>query len=97
MKGKVQKNAVGESSLSTCIHGFLFFLIVSIQKAIEFTKQGQYDLFVAVGGGSVIDTCKASNLFLCAPDDAELLDYVSAPLGRGQPIDFQVKPLIASD
>ncbi|KAK2149651.1 hypothetical protein LSH36_443g05045 [Paralvinella palmiformis] len=66
----------------------------SFQAAIDFVKSSTYDGFLAVGGGSVIDTCKAANLYSCDPD-AELLDYVNAPIGKGKPVMHQVKPLIA--
>lgn len=42
-----------------------------------------------------MDTCKAANLYYCDPN-AEFLDYVNQPVGKGKPVDVQLKPMIAS-
>lgn len=65
----------------------------SFQEAIRFAREGGFDGFVAVGGGSAIDTAKAANLYTTYP--ADLLDYVNPPIGRGQPVPGPLKPLIA--
>lgn len=65
----------------------------SFREAIQAADQGQYDGFIAVGGGSVIDTAKAANLYHTYP--ADFLDYVNHPVGRGKPVPGPLKPLIA--
>ena len=53
-----------------------------MQAAIDWARaHGPWDAFVAVGGGSSIDTAKAVNLLLTNP--GELIDYVNAP-GRAE-------------
>jgi len=65
----------------------------SFQRASAVATEGQFDSFVAVGGGSTIDTAKAANLYATHP--SAFLDYVNAPIGQGQPVPGPLKPLIA--
>lgn len=67
---------------------------VSFKEAIAFAQDGSFDGFVAVGGGSCIDTAKIANLYATHPTD-DFLDYVNPPLGNGKPIPGKLKPLIA--
>jgi hydroxyacid-oxoacid transhydrogenase len=66
----------------------------SFRDAIDFARQSDYDGFVAVGGGSTIDTAKAVTLYTTYPP-SDFLDYVNPPLGRGLPVPGPLKPLIA--
>jgi hydroxyacid-oxoacid transhydrogenase len=66
---------------------------LSLREAIDFATQGGFDAFVAVGGGSTMDTAKAVNLYATYP--ADFLDYVNAPIGKGKPVPGPLKPLIA--
>ncbi|ADG88874.1 alcohol dehydrogenase [Thermobispora bispora] len=66
----------------------------SLLAAIEHARAtGPWDAYVAVGGGSSIDTAKAVNLLTTNP--GELMDYVNAPVGGGRAPSEPLKPLIA--
>lgn len=65
----------------------------SFLAAAKFAAEGKFDGYVSVGGGSVIDTCKAANLYATYP--ADFLDYVNAPIGAGKPVPGPLKPHIA--
>lgn len=66
---------------------------VSFQHAIDFfttikqQEPGGYGAVVALGGGSVIDTAKAANLYATfPPPEGDFYDYVNPPLGKGLPV-----------
>ena len=65
----------------------------SFQEAIDFARAGGFDAFVAVGGGSTIDTAKVADLYTTYP--ADFLDYVTPPIGGGKPVPGMLRPLIA--
>jgi hydroxyacid-oxoacid transhydrogenase len=65
----------------------------SIEEAVAFARAQDWGCYVAVGGGSAIDTAKAVNLLTTHP--GELLDYVTPPIGGGRAPTGPLKPLIA--
>jgi hydroxyacid-oxoacid transhydrogenase len=66
---------------------------VSFKEALRFATDGKFDAYLAIGGGSTMDTAKAANLYATYP--ADFLDYVNAPVGKGKPVPGPLKPLIA--
>jgi hydroxyacid-oxoacid transhydrogenase len=67
---------------------------VSLREAIEHAREnGPFDAYVAVGGGSSIDTAKAINLLTTNP--GELMDYINAPVGKARAPVNPLKPLVA--
>jgi hydroxyacid-oxoacid transhydrogenase len=67
---------------------------VSLQEAIGAARSsGPWDAYVAVGGGSAIDTAKAINLLTTNP--GELMDYINVPVGGGKAPVNPLKPLVA--
>jgi hydroxyacid-oxoacid transhydrogenase len=66
----------------------------SFEAAIAHAREtGPWDAYVAVGGGSSIDTAKAVNLL--TSNDGELMDYINAPVGRARAPKHPLKPLVA--
>ena len=66
----------------------------SLAGAVEFGRsEGPFDAYVAVGGGSAIDTAKAVNLL--GTNEGDLMDYINAPVGRAMSPVHPLKPLIA--
>ena len=79
-------------------------------QAITWARKHDFSHFLAVGGGSVMDTAKAANLsvtyivlklhlidrlrFTSYPE-ADLYDFINAPVGKGLPITKSLRPLIA--
>ena len=65
----------------------------SFKAGVKFANDAGVDGFISVGGGSVIDTAKAANLYSTYP--ADFLDYVNAPIGGGGAVPGILKPHIA--
>ena len=66
----------------------------SFETAIDHARAtGPWDAYVAVGGGSSIDTAKAVNLL--TTNDGELMDYINAPVGRARVPQKPLRPLVA--
>ncbi|MCU0584843.1 MAG: iron-containing alcohol dehydrogenase [Desulfobacterales bacterium] len=66
---------------------------LSFKAAIAFAAQGRFDGYVAVGGGSAMDTAKAANLYATHP--ADFMTYVNPPIGKGVPVPGPLRPMIA--
>jgi hydroxyacid-oxoacid transhydrogenase len=66
----------------------------SMRAAVDHARaSGPWDAFVAVGGGSSIDTAKAVNLL--STNEGDLADYLNAPVGAGRAPANPLKPLVA--
>jgi hydroxyacid-oxoacid transhydrogenase len=65
----------------------------SMLEAIAYAREGGYDGFVGVGGGSSIDTAKVAALF--ATHGGELLDYINKPIGQAKAPPGPLLPLVA--
>ena len=66
----------------------------SVVRGAAFIAEGSFDGVVSVGGGSVIDTAKASMLYGLHPVE-DFLDYFAPPLGAGKPIPEDLLPHLA--
>ena len=64
----------------------------SVKAAIEFAREFRPDGYVAIGGGSVIDTTKIMNLYVTYP--APFLTYVNAPIGEARPVPGPLTPMV---
>jgi hydroxyacid-oxoacid transhydrogenase len=82
----------------------------SFKKAAMFAAEHDFDAYVSVGGGSVMDTAKAASLYSQYPpagarhpetgrltdmSEEAFLTYVNAPVGGGVPVPGNLKPHIA--
>ncbi|GAA0275078.1 hypothetical protein GCM10009527_084350 [Actinomadura nitritigenes] len=66
----------------------------SMRAAVEHAREtGPYDAYVAVGGGSSIDTAKAVNLL--TTNDGDLAEYLNPPVGAGRAPERPLLPLVA--
>jgi len=66
----------------------------SMREAVEYAREtGPYDAYVAVGGGSSIDTDKAVNLL--TTNEGDLAEYLNPPVGAGRAPERPLLPLVA--
>ncbi len=65
----------------------------SIEAAATWAREARSDGYIAVGGGSVIDTAKAMNLLATNP--GSVTDYLNPPIGAGRAPEQPLRPLIA--
>lgn len=66
---------------------------VSINEAVEYARQRDWGCYVAIGGGSALDTAKAVNLL--TTHEGDLMEFITPPIGAGRKPDRPLKPLIA--
>ncbi|RFC69154.1 MULTISPECIES: hydroxyacid-oxoacid transhydrogenase [Mesorhizobium] len=67
--------------------------IDSFGEAARFAAAMRPDCFIALGGGSTIDTAKVANLI--STHGGEIIDYVNPPVGGGRKPQSPLAPLIA--
>jgi alcohol dehydrogenase class IV len=65
----------------------------SFEAIATFVRGRDYDGFVAIGGGSSIDSAKAANLLSTYP--APVMDYINKPIGKGVPVPGPLKTMVA--
>ncbi|MFD0690416.1 hydroxyacid-oxoacid transhydrogenase [Actinomadura fibrosa] len=66
----------------------------SLRLAVRYAREGgPYDAYVAVGGGSSIDTAKAVDLL--TTNEGDLSEYLNPPVGAGRAPERPLLPLIA--
>ena len=65
----------------------------SFESASDFAKEIFFDLIIAAGGGSTIDTAKVTNLIKVC--NGKVMDYVNPPIGKGKQPTSKLLPLIA--
>jgi alcohol dehydrogenase class IV len=98
--GKLEHVARARKSLQNANIDFALYDAVHVEPtdasfldAARFAKEGRFDAYISIGGGSTIDTCKAASLYATFP--AEFLDYVNAPVGAGKPVPGALPPHLA--
>ena len=91
---KVTIKALEDAGLETALYSSTRIepTDASLKDAIDFATKGKFDGFVAVGGGSSMDTAKVADLYSTYP--ADFATYVNAPIGKGTPVPGALKPLI---
>lgn len=67
--------------------------LASMQAAVAAAREVQPDGFVAVGGGSTIDTAKVANLMLSS--GGQIMEYLNPPVGGGRRPEAPLRPLLA--
>ncbi len=63
----------------------------SVALAVEAAREGGFDGFVGLGGGSSIDTAKIAALLATHPGG--IYDYLNPPIGKGTPVPGPLLPL----
>jgi hydroxyacid-oxoacid transhydrogenase len=89
------RTALAEAGIDTVVYDAVAVepTDASFLEAAAFARTGRFDGYVSLGGGSVIDTCKAAALYATYP--ADFLAYVNAPIGEGRPVPGALPPHIA--
>jgi alcohol dehydrogenase class IV len=67
--------------------------LAALERAVAAARAARPDSFVAVGGGSAIDTAKVANLL--GTHGGEIMDYVNPPVGLGRRPPSALRPLLA--
>lgn len=75
----------GDVDTEPSIHAFV--------RAVQAARDAGVDGFVAIGGGSAIDTAKVANLV--STHGGEIMDYVNPPVGKGVKPPAPLRPLLA--